>query len=137
MPFADYTVTSSNLTAPIGYSAACYTGASACSTAENNATCTANGFSSCSCDAADAVSCSSSHYSVVGINTASTTKTLSDDTPGVPTADQDTGQIAYLCQNTVPVSGGCRAAPTLQTTRGNQNTATTPSMAKKKEKRSI
>src|SRR3546814_6837052 len=81
MPFADYTVTSSNLTAPIGYSAACYTGASACSTAENNATCTANGFSSCSCDAADAVSCSSSHYSVVGINTASTTTTLSDDNP--------------------------------------------------------
>src|SRR3546814_3225251 len=27
IPFADYTVTSSNLTAPIGYSAACYTGA--------------------------------------------------------------------------------------------------------------
>src|SRR3546814_15673518 len=92
IPFADYTVTSSNLTAPIGYSAACYTGASACSTAENNATCTANGFSSCSCDAADAVSCSSSHYSVVGTNTASTTTPLSDDNPGVTTADQDTGQ---------------------------------------------
>src|SRR3546814_16951254 len=82
--------------------------ASAGSTAENNATCTANGFSSCSCDAADAVSCSSSHYSVVGINTASTTTTLSDDNPGVTTADQDTGQIAYLCSNKVPVYGGDR-----------------------------
>src|SRR3546814_5719518 len=43
------------------------------------------------------ICCSSSHYSVVGINTASTTTTLSDDNPGVTTADQDTGQIAYLC----------------------------------------
>src|SRR3546814_15567091 len=75
------------------------------------------------------ICCSSSHYSVVGINTASTTTTLSDDNPGVTTADQDTGQIAYLCSNKVPVYGGCPAATTLSTTSGNQSTATTTSWA--------
>lgn len=129
IPFADYTVTSSNLTTPTGYSSACYSSASACSTAENNATCTANGFTSCSCDAADAVSCASSHYSVVGVNSSSTTTTISDNNPGVSTSGQDTGQISYSCKNNAPTYTGCPATTTQSTSSGNQTTSTTTSWA--------
>ncbi|HUR41562.1 MAG TPA: hypothetical protein VM240_10390, partial [Verrucomicrobiae bacterium] len=48
IPHAAYTVTSEEVTNDIAMSSACYASAAACTTAENNATCAANGFTSCS-----------------------------------------------------------------------------------------
>ena len=69
------------------------TSANACAVAETSTPCRIdNGFTSCTCDANDSVFCSSTRFSAVGINTESTTSTVSDTTVG-PTAGQPTGQV--------------------------------------------
>ncbi|MGH8481479.1 MAG: hypothetical protein ACRES8_03360, partial [Nevskiaceae bacterium] len=119
IPFAEYVVTTTNLTTNIGRSQVCYSSAASCSTAENTAACLDQGFLSCSCNDADKIACPSTHWNVVGTNTDSKTTLDSDDT--VSTDNQYTGEVTF-CRNTIP-PGSCTLPPGTTT----QVLANTPS----------
>lgn len=128
IPFADYVVNTSPATSNLGYSASCYSSASACTTASNNTECTEAGFDSCACDSADFISCPLERFNVVGINSTTTTKTISDST--ATTAAQPTGDVSG-CSKNPPNAIACPASST-QSAPGpgaNQTTTETTSWA--------
>ncbi|HXG29475.1 MAG TPA: PilC/PilY family type IV pilus protein [Nevskiales bacterium] len=106
IPFADYVVTSTPATAVKGTSLACYSNASACTTAENNATCTAAGFTSCFCDASTAQPCLQSRYTVYG---RSTTQTVVSGPTTTTTSNVSLGEPPLTCKNAnqVPTGSSC------------------------------
>lgn len=125
IPFVDYTVQSTTETAPIDYSNACYSSASACTSAENNQACRDAGFTSCACDDTDKRSCAESHFSVVGINTGTTVTRVGSTTDG-PTAGQYTGEQRYACLKSQEVpTYNCPPAATTVSTSGDLRTTTT------------
>lgn len=109
IPVANYVVTTGTAQADIGMSSLCYASAGACSTAENTAACQEEGFTSCSCDAGNSTACPSNHWNVTGTSTMTTTNEISDDDPGVDTANQYTGEATF-CRNSVP-PGSCTLPP--------------------------
>lgn len=115
--FADYVVERTEVDTPLGLSEVCYSSASSCTTAENNAACLENGFLSCTCDADDFVACPSTHWTVVGTKTASETTTVSDNT--VVTTSAPTGEIPQ-CRNNLP-PGACTLPPNSTQTFNDQN----------------
>jgi Tfp pilus tip-associated adhesin PilY1 len=97
IPFADYVVTTKEAVASLGYTDACYSGNTACTTAVNTAACTDQGFSSCFCDANDSLACPNAHWSVVGTQVDTVTEVLKGpDTFQTPNAS--TGDIIQTCK---------------------------------------
>jgi len=125
IPFADYTIKTQTVTTPIGYSNACYSSASACTSVENGQACRDGGFDSCACDESDAQDCVKSHFRVVGTNTTGESRVVEDNTVG-PTGNTPTGDnpICSLSQK-VPESPTCPSEQVATSTSGNRTTTTT------------
>lgn len=120
---AGYTVTTTEATTNIGYSA-CQSSITACNTAASApAVCSEEGFTSCACDAADVVACPSAHWNVVGTSSSTTTTQVSDTTTNTP--NQYTGENPQ-CQKNAP-NGACTLPPASSQTYSNQNCPTTAS----------
>ena len=97
IPFAEYVVTTTAATAPLGYTNACYSSGASCSTAVNNTACTDQGFLSCACDAADFIACPATHWNVVGTQNTTSTTVISGPTT-TSTANLSTGDIIQTCK---------------------------------------
>lgn len=109
IPVADYVVTTSAGTTPLGYTTACFTSAAACQTEQdkpaNVALCVDDGFKSCSCDATDTVDCTSTRWTVKGTTVSAAPDTLVSDTSTV-TPGQYTNEATF-CQNNSPGAYTC------------------------------
>ena len=109
IPFADYVINTSPSVSNLGYSDICYSDVASC-TADNSGTaCTEGGFTSCYCDSTDFISCPLENFNVLGINSTSTTTTVSDDNPGVTTTGVATGD-EVSCANKAPSPIACPAS---------------------------
>jgi len=97
IPFADYAVTTTPAVATLGYDNVCRSSATSCTTAVNNTACTDQGFTSCFCDAADSIACPSTHWTVVGRNTTTSTSIVSGPTT-TSYANTSTGDIVQACK---------------------------------------
>ena len=115
--FAEYEVLTSEADTKLGLTDVCYSSAASCTSAVNNADCTAEGFNSCFCDEDDFVACPSTHWTVVGKKNATVVETVSDKT--VTTTNAWTGEIPQ-CRNNMP-PGDCTLPPTSTQTFNNQN----------------
>jgi hypothetical protein len=137
IPFANYTVRSTPMTADLGYSTSCYDSVSACSSAENanTAKCADQGYSSCSCSSTEpALSCGSAtqalnKFTVFGVNRTESLTTVSDTTQsqvvglGPVQSCKTSGQLNQL----PPVS--CPASSSSVNQDGNTRTTVTSSYA--------
>ncbi len=97
IPFAEYQVIEEPLDVERGYSAACYADAASCTAAENNASCTEQGFDNCYCNADDSQACLQSKYTVVGTSSSSTV--ISDSTTTSAPGLVNTGENGLTCAN--------------------------------------
>lgn len=120
--FANYEVATSEKSTQRGLTDVCYSSAASCTSAVNNADCTAEGFNSCFCDENNYVACPSTHWTVVGKKNSTVIETVSDKT--VTTPATWTGEIPQ-CRNTKP-PGACTLPPTSTQIFNNQNCPTGP-----------
>lgn len=112
IPFADFTVVETPIEVDRGESAACYDSAASCTTAENNDSCTEQGFDSCYCDDSSATACLLKRFSVIGSESSSTVISDSSETSD---GLVNTGEAGITCGNPTKVGTYSCPAASVQT----------------------